>query len=145
MTVVIAVMVTATVFTPVAADTVHARSVSATSMPDTGVSGGGSAAMGPGISVKEARHTRIRGLVLVVGYLLVVRGDPVRLCDALSRARIRRCTGVALEVRGLPSGERKRLADVHRSGSPTRWSSRPVRILGNIRKTTLVVSTTARA
>jgi hypothetical protein len=87
----------------------------------------------------------VSGPVLVAGYLLAVPGDAVRLCDALSRSRPPRCAGAALEVRGLTRRERRRLAPAHRSRSQIHWSPDPVRILGNIKKETLVVQTTATA
>jgi hypothetical protein len=107
--------------------------------------GVGSAPFGPGISVEAARRGDVRGPVLVKGYLLIVSGKPVRICDRLTQARPPRCAGASLEVHGLPADRRKRLATARRSGGSTRWSPQPVRVLGNVRKATLVVQANAKA
>jgi hypothetical protein len=143
----LAITVTATVTVAArgAAGIAVAQRTSDTSPPATTVPGNDSTGVGPGISIKEARRAHLRGPVLVVGYLLAVPGDPVRLCDALSHTRTPRCVGASLNVRGLPFGERNHLATAHRAHSATRWSPELVRILGTIHKTTLVVQTNAKA
>ncbi len=144
-TLAIAMAVTTLVATGSAVDTAAAQNSTPTSTPATSMPGSESTAIGPGISVKEARRTKVPGPVLVVGYLLAVPHAPLRLCDALSRSRPPRCAGASLKVRGLPAHERNGLATEHRLSSPARWSPQPVQILGNVQKTTLVVQTTAKA
>lgn len=144
-TVAITVTATATVSARGAAGAADTQSTSDPSTPATSVPGNDSTAVGPGISVKEARRAHLRGPVLVVGYLIAVPDEPLRLCDGLSRTRTPGCAAASLKVRGLPVRERNRLATARRSGSSTRWSPERVRILGNIHKRTLVVPTTAKA
>jgi len=122
------------------------QNTSTTSTPTTSSApDSGRAPIGPGISVDEARRAHVRGPVLVVGYLLIASGKPVRICDQLTQARPPRCAGASLEVHGLPAHQRKAFATARRSGSSTRWSPQPVRVLGNVRKTTLVVQANAKA
>lgn len=101
------------------------------------------AAVGPGISVGEARHSDVKGLVLVNGYLLVGPGGSPRLCTALSKAEPPRCRRPFLIVRHLPLDDRNRLTTA-RAGR-TRWSPEPVQILGRVDHDVLQVSSTARA
>ena len=102
-----------------------------------------SAAVGPGISVGEARHSDVKGPVLVNGYLLVAPGRSPRLCTALSEAEPPRCRRPFLTVRHLSMAERNRLTTA-RAGK-TRWSLAPVQILGRVHHDLLQVSSTVRA
>jgi hypothetical protein len=101
------------------------------------------AAVGPGISVGEARDSDVKGPVLVNGYLLVAPHRSPRLCTGLSRVAPPRCLQPSLTVRGLPVDERKRLATAH--AGTTRWSPASVQILGRVADDLLRVSSTARA
>ena len=101
------------------------------------------AAVGPGISVGEARHSDVKGPVLVNGYLLVAPGRSPRLCSGLSAAEPPRCRRPFLTVRHLPTDERNRLTTA-RAGR-TRWSLAPVQILGRVDHRLLLVSSTVRA
>jgi hypothetical protein len=101
------------------------------------------AAVGPGISVGEARNSEVKGPVLVNGYLLAARGSSPRLCTGLSHAEPPTCLRPSLTVRRLPADERNRLATA-RHGM-TRWSLAPVQILGRVDGGILRVSSTARA
>lgn len=102
------------------------------------------AAVSPGISIDEARHSDETGPLLVNGYLVLRTGHPAQLCDALTRARPPRCKAARLTVRGLPSPEKDSLAAEGR-GTRTRWSPEPVHILGTVKGTTLRVDATAKA
>jgi hypothetical protein len=101
------------------------------------------AAVGPGISIGDARHSDVKGPVLVNGYLLVGPGRLPRLCTGLSKAEPPRCLRPFLTVRHLPADERNRLTTA-RAGK-TRWSLAPVQILGRVDRDILRVSSTARA
>jgi hypothetical protein len=101
------------------------------------------AAVGPGISIGEARNSEVKGSVLVNGYLLAPPHRQPRLCTALSQAEPPTCLRPTLTVRRLPADERNRLATA-RLGK-TRWSPAPVQILGRVDGDNLRVSSTARA
>jgi hypothetical protein len=101
------------------------------------------AAVGPGLSVGEARNSQVKGPVLVNGYLLAAPGRRPRLCTDLSHAKPPTCLRPSLRVRRLPTAERNRLATA-RLGK-TRWSPTPVQILGRVGGDNLRVSSTARA
>ena len=141
----VVVTVSATTTMGCAVGRAGAQSTTATSTPAARAPGRGGMAVGPGISVKDARRTQVRGPVLVSGYLLAVPDEALRLCDALNHSRPPQCVGAFLKIRGLSSRERNRLATEHRSGSTARWSPGAVQILGKLRESTLVVQTTAKA
>jgi len=101
------------------------------------------AAVGPGLSVGEARNSEVKGPVLVNGYLLAAPVSSPRLCTGLSHTEPPTCRRPSLTVRHLPADERNRLATA-RHGK-TRWSPAPVQILGRIDGDILRVSWTARA
>ena len=101
------------------------------------------AAVGPGISVGDARHSDVKGPVLVNGYLLVKPGSAPRLCTGLSKTEPPRCRKPFLTVRNLASVERNRLATSRLR--TTRWSPAPVQILGQVDGDIMHVSSTARA
>ena len=105
-----------------------------------GASGG--AGFGPGLSVAEARKSRLDGPLLVNGYVLS-DGAKVRLCDTLasssSAANPPQCGGASLEVHGLDLAT---LPGVTSSG-PARWSSQPRQLLGEVKNGVLTVSGTS--
>ena len=90
---------------------------------------------GPGITVAEARRSRLDKPALVNGYL-VADDDRVRLCDELAESSPPRCGGASLEVHGLDIDS---LSDVESSGS-VRWSAQPRLLLGEVEGGVLTVS-----
>lgn len=114
----------------------------------TGVSAGPStqhegAGIGPGISIKEARNGKVKGPILVRGYLLVRAGHRTRLCTALTKTQPPRCRGPSLVVRGEASQDLNKLTAA--SSGKARWSPEPVRVLGTLEGVVLVVLQGGRA
>ena len=109
--------------------------------PDPGSSGGSTsdAAVGPGITVAEARRSQLDRPLLVNGYLVADEAK-IRLCDELAESSPPRCGGASLEVRGLDIDS---LSDVESSGS-VRWSAQPRLLLGEVESGVLTVSGPSR-
>ena len=101
------------------------------------------AAVGPGISVGDARDSDVQGPVLVNGYLLVKGNGTPRLCTRLSTAEPPKCGRPFLVVHGLSAAERAQLASA-RAGR-TRWSSTEVQVLGRVKGNVLRASSNAAA
>ncbi len=102
-------------------------------------SGSSGTAMGPGISVAEARRSRLDGPLLVNGYV-IAEGSKVRLCEALAESFPPQCGGASLEVRGLDLAS---LSGVQSSGA-VRWSAQPRQLLGEVKNGVLIVSGTSK-
>jgi hypothetical protein len=92
-------------------------------------------AAGPGISVAEARRSRLDKPLLVNGYL-VADDSRVRLCDELAESSPPRCGGASLEVHGLDLDS---LSDVESSGS-VHWTAQPRLLFGEVKSGVLTVS-----
>ena len=92
-------------------------------------------AASPGISVAEARRSRLDKPLLVNGYL-VADDSRVRLCDELAESSPPRCGGASLEVHALDLDS---LSDVESSGS-ARWTTQPRLLLGEVEGGVLTVS-----
>jgi hypothetical protein len=118
-----------------AQDTPAQPSISSTG-PQLGASGAG---FGPGISVSEARRSRLDGPLLVNGYI-VAEGTRVRLCEALAESFPPQCGGASLDVRGLDVAT---LSSLESSGT-TRWTAQPRQLLGEVRNGVLTVSSTSK-
>jgi hypothetical protein len=101
------------------------------------------AAVGPGISVGDARDSDVKGPLLVNGYLLVQGNGTPRLCTGLSAAEPPRCRRPFLVVHGLSAADRKQLASS--VAGRTRWSSSSVQVLGRVRGNVLRVTANALA
>lgn len=104
-----------------------------------GAQGGGASAIGPGISVAEARRSRLDGPLLVRGYVLA-EGSTVRLCDVLLESFPPQCGAPSLEVRGLDLAS---LPGVQ-SSSNVRWSDQQRLLLGEVTNGVLRVSSTSK-
>ena len=100
---------------------------------------GSDGATGPGISVAEARRSRLDGPLLVNGYL-VADESRVRLCDTLAESSPPRCGGASLEVEGLDIDS---ISGIESSGA-VRWSAQPRLLLGEVESGVLTVATTNR-
>ena len=95
-------------------------------------------AVGPGISVAEARASTLDGPLLVNGFL-VVQGDGARLCEALAESFPPQCGGDSLAVEGLDLDAFEGLS----SEQDTRWSEAPIQLLGEVEGSVLTVSADA--
>ena len=107
--------------------------------PDRGSTGASPNSAGTGITVSEARRSRLDGPLLVNGFL-VAEDSSVRICDALAESSPPRCAGASLEVRGLDIDS---ISDVESSGT-VRWSTQPRLLLGEVESGVLTVATTNR-
>lgn len=106
------------------------------------LSAGEGAAIGPGLSIAEARRGNLKGPVLVNGYLLLVNGHSPRLCTALSANEPPRCLAPSLTVARI--GRNQRTLATQKAGK-TRWSPAPIQILGRLNRSVLSGETTATA
>lgn len=105
--------------------------------PTSGVGGG--SAMGPGLSVAQARASRLNEPLLVTGYV-VAEGARVRLCDALAESFPPQCGGASLEVRGI---DLSAFGGLETSGG-VRWSAQPRQLLGEVKNGVIAVSSTSK-
>lgn len=97
-------------------------------------------AMGPGISIEEARASDLEGPLLVNGNLLA-DGDEVRFCSALAESFPPQCAGPSLQVEGVKLEE---IDGLVREGRVA-WTDRPIQLLGTVEDGVLSVSTTSVA
>lgn len=106
---------------------------------DPGTNGSSSsAAMGPGLTVAEAKSSTLDGPLLVNGFI-VAFGDDVRLCDALAESFPPQCGGEYLEVAGLDVAS---LEGAQTEGDTT-WTTAPVQLLGDVEGDVLTLNTTS--
>lgn len=110
----------------------------ATSTPDGGTGTGPSGAMGPGLSIAEARASTAAGPLLVRGFLVAHDGR-VQLCEALAESFPPQCGGDSLTVSGLDLDARDDLEEAE----GTRWSPSEIALLGDVAGDTLTVDATA--
>lgn len=107
--------------------------------PSAGGSTSGGAATGPGLTVAEARSSKLDHPLLVNGFV-VADGERVRLCEALAESYPPQCGGAFLEVRGLDVSSIPGIE----SEQNVRWTPRPRQVLGEVRGGTLTVSGTTK-
>ncbi len=107
--------------------------------PSGGGDRSGGAATGPGISVAQARVSKLAQPLLVTGFI-VADGEHVRLCEVLAESYPPQCGGQFLEVRGLDVSS---IPGVE-SEQNTRWTSRSRQLLGEVSGGTLTVSGTTK-
>ena len=94
---------------------------------DEGPSAGGViSALGPGLSVGEARASTLDGPLLVNGFVLVEDGR-VLLCSALAKSLPPQCGGDSLTLSGFPLEG----FELQRSGDVS-WTDRSVQVLGYV-------------
>ena len=93
-------------------------------------------AVGPGLSVTQARASTVAGPMLVRGSL-IVDTDATRLCEALAESYPPQCGEPSLEVRGLDLSE----FALERAGG-VRWAEQ-VKVLGTVEGDVLTVAPAA--
>lgn len=105
--------------------------------PDGGGSGQRASitAIGPGISISEAKASGLEGPLLVNGFLLVTDGRP-EICDSLAETSPPSCDGDRLQVQGLDTSA---LDGLQAQGN-IQWSSDRMQLLGSVNGVSLVVS-----
>jgi len=91
-------------------------------------------AVGPAISIDQARARSADTPVAVRGFLVIV-GDEARLCDALAESFPPQCGGSSIMVEGLDLSA----YDVTVEGDVT-WTDQPVVVLGSVAEDVLVVA-----
>jgi hypothetical protein len=90
---------------------------------------------GGGLTIREARASRLTGVVLVRGFFQMDRTGHARLCEHLVGAPPT-CGGVALALEGA---SKARLGKLSRSAGVA-WSARPVALFGRLRHGRLLVA-----
>ena len=90
---------------------------------------------GGGLTIRQARASRLTGVVLVRGSFLMDRTGRARLCERLVGAPPS-CGGATLALEGASTA---RLGKLSRSAGVT-WSTRPVAVLGRLRHGRLLVA-----
>jgi len=100
---------------------------------------GSLSAMGPGLSISEARASALGGPLLVNGFL-VATPSVVQLCESLRESQPPACGGQSLAVQGLELGT---LAGLQSLNGVT-WSAAPIQLLGQVEGQTLVVDARSR-
>lgn len=88
---------------------------------------------GGGLTVKQARASKLTGVLLVRGFVLVDRRGRVRLCERLVGVPPA-CGGAALVVAGASAS----LFSPLRRARGIAWSPRPQRVFGRMRDGRLV-------
>ena len=94
---------------------------------------------GGGLSVREARGSRLSGVLLVRGFVLVDRKGRVALCDRLGGSPPA-CRGARLPVTGVPTSQLGPL----RRATGVAWSSEPHAVSGHLRNGRLVFAPNVR-
>ena len=97
------------------------------------VSGGASAAMGPGISIQEAKTSSLQGALLINGFLFV-EGNDVRFCSELAESSPPQCAGESLKVEGMDLSQVGEL----QQANGVRWSEE-MQLLGEVEGNSLKV------
>ena len=95
--------------------------------------------VGPGISIREALTSDLKGPLLVNGHLHV-QNDQARLCEILAESLPPKCGGRILVVKGL---DLKTMDGLTSAGSVT-WSDQLVQVLGTVEGEVLTVAETVR-
>lgn len=90
---------------------------------------------GGGLTIPQARASRLTGVVLVRGYFLMDRTGRARLCERLVGAPPS-CVGATLALEGT---SKARLGKLNRSAGAA-WSTRPVALFGFLRHRRLLVA-----
>lgn len=88
---------------------------------------------GGGLTIRQARASRLTGVLLVRGFVLVDRTGRARLCEHLVGAPPS-CRGAALALEGAA---KTRLGPL-RDSAGVAWSPRPVGVFGRLRNGRLV-------
>ena len=101
---------------------------------------GSDTAMGPGISVMDARVSKLESPVLVNGFLVITNED-VELCESLPKSVPPGCAGGRLAVTGLDPTVVGPLQVV----GYVRWSAAPIQLLGSIDGDTLIIDPLRRS
>jgi hypothetical protein len=91
-----------------------------------------------GLTIREARASRLTGVVLVRGFFRMDRTGRARLCEHLVGAPPM-CGGAALAVEGA---SKARVGKLSRSAGVA-WSTRPVALLGRLRNGRLFIAPNA--
>jgi len=108
----------------------------ADSGPTVSPNGPPASGIGPGISVEQARASRLEGPLLVNGWLLRSSSGEVLLCTGLTDSLPPQCIEPALAVKGLDLSTVKGL----RTERDTVWSQQAIQLLGELNNGALVVS-----
>ena len=101
------------------------------------------AAVGPGLSVREAIATTAEGPLLVTGAVVASQGE-TRLCETLAESYPPQCGEPSLEVAGLDAGELKRVAPESDAEGRVRWGEN-ARLLGRVSGRVLTIEANAQA
>jgi hypothetical protein len=94
---------------------------------------------GGGLTVKQARASKLTGVLLVRGFVLVDRRGSIRLCERLIGAPPL-CGGAALPVTGASASQ---LGTLKRAAGLA-WSPRPQAVFGRLRRGRLVFTPNVR-
>ena len=97
----------------------------------------GMSAVGPGISIAEARDSDLDGPLLVNGFL-VARAGEARLCEALAESFPPQCGAGSLIVRGVDLDLLGGQWELQEAQGVT-WSNEPIQLLGTIEGDLLTV------
>ena len=100
---------------------------------------GDSTAVGPGISIDEARASDSQEPLLINGWLVVSPQGEVRFCGALGESNPPSCAGSSLLVEGLDPADAGELAEAE----GVQWSEESIQLLGSVKAGRLVVSATS--
>ena len=100
---------------------------------------GDSTAVGPGISIDEARASDSQEPLLINGWLVVSPHGEVRFCSALGESSPPSCAGSSLVVEGLDPADAGKLAEAE----GVQWSEESIQLLGSVKAGRLVVSATS--
>jgi hypothetical protein len=93
----------------------------------------GKSGPGGGLTVKQARASKLTGVLLVRGFVLVDRGGRVRLCARLVGTPPA-CGGASLLVSGAAAAQLGRL----KRAQGVAWSRRPQGVFGRMRHGRLI-------
>lgn len=109
--------------------------IDAPSSPPDDSGAASSVAMGPGLTIAEAKASELDGPLLVNGFLVAV-GDRVQLCSTLLESFPPQCGGESLVVEGLD------LASVNgtQTEGDTTWTSDAIQLLGEVEDGVITVS-----
>lgn len=100
---------------------------------------GDATAVGPGISIDEARASDSQEPLLINGWLVVSPQGEARFCSALGESNPPSCNGSSLLVEGLDPADAGELAEA----GGVQWSEVSIQLLGSIEDGRLVVSATS--